>query len=186
MNIMLFGNIFVSALAKSCTAPQKQKALSRDEKAITIIKSKAEKQSWGGVNGDEEGITTENREKKRTPDNSAVVSWKKLKCRWLRILLSSPTCFSILEAPSLISFFRLLFTFLRHFFLSIPLFYLPPQFPFMVYLTCTPSCAPPFYQPHSVLPVLVYLSDPNCIWQWILSLAMSCLPPGEAAVLGQR
>lgn len=59
MNMMPF---FVSALATSYTVPQKQKALSWDEKAITIIKSEAEEEAVEerGERG-EKGIKTEKR-----------------------------------------------------------------------------------------------------------------------------
>lgn len=120
---------------------------------------------------EKKGNGTERR-KKRT-GNRALVSWRKLKCRWLGILLSFHTSVPIPKAPSLISLashFSLRFFFIS--FPPIPLFYLSLQFPFIVYLVLH-SVLPHLYQPHSFLSVLVYLSDPNYTGQWILSLAMS-------------
>jgi len=76
------------------------------------------------------------------------------------------------------TFFTLLFHFLSPHFSFI--------FPFcsLLHSILSSSLCPHLYQPHSCLLVLVYLSDPK--WQWIYSLAMSCLPSGAAAVLGQE
>lgn len=48
------------------------------------------------------------------------------------------------------------------------------------------SLRPHLYQPNSCLLVLVYLPNPNYKWQWINSLAISCLPWGSETVLGHE
>lgn len=114
-------------------------------------------------------------------DNRAVVSWRKLKCRWLGILLSSHSSPHILETLSLISLSS-------HFSLTLLLHFLSPCSSLLSSPSVpaySPSCTH-LHQPHSFLPALVCLSDPNCMWQWILSLAMSCLLPGAAANPGRR
>lgn len=102
-------------------------------------------------------------------DNTALVSWSKLKCRWLSILLSS--CAS----PSPVCNFSL-FIFLSFFsisFLPIPLFYLSLQSPFYI-LSRTPVCvplslsAPPHLPPCSCLSLLSKLQ-----------VAMNSLPGNE-------
>lgn len=63
------------------------------------------------------------------------MSWRKLKCRWLGMLLSSLTSRPIPKAPSLISLsshFSLCFFFIS--FPPIPLVYLSLQFSFILYL----------------------------------------------------
>lgn len=91
----------------------------------------------------------------RKSDNRAVVSWRKLKCRGLGILLSSHTSLRILEAPSLISLSS-------HFSLTF-LFHPPPHssllsFPSVPFysLSCTPffatpSLSAPLFSPCSCL-----------------------------------
>lgn len=63
---MLLGNIFVSALAKSYTVPQKKKALSWDKEAITIIKSKAERSRRKRQIGNKKGIKTKQKKSLKT------------------------------------------------------------------------------------------------------------------------
>lgn len=100
------------------------------------------------------GNETKKREERRT-DNRALVSWRKLNCRWLGILLSSHTSPPIPKALSLISLsshFSLHFSFM--FFPPIPLFYHSLQFPFIVYLTpfsAPPSLSAPHFPPCSCL-----------------------------------
>ena len=95
------------------------------------------------ANGDgKKGNGREKREESKS-DNRALVSWRKLKCRWLGILLSSHTSLPILKAPSLISLpshFSL--TSLFHFLSPHSSLLSLPSVPFYS-LSCTPFCAPP-------------------------------------------
>lgn len=90
----------------------------------------------------------------------------------LGILLSSHTSLPILKAPSLISLsshFSL--TFLFHFHFSIPLFYLPLQLPFMVYLVLHP--VHPHFISHTLFSLFLSISriqtaygNEFSLWQW--------------------
>lgn len=90
-----------------------------------------------GKNGNGTGKRAES-----TTDNRALVSWRKLKCRWLGILLSLHTSLPFLKDASLIllsSYFSL--TFLFQPFLSL---YLSLQFPFILYISYNILCTPIF------------------------------------------